>query len=168
MNDILTPQDFFRQKLRDAGFCDDAIEGAQEKAAANAATAPEEKESPSEQQATAALIEGALKAVVADRYERSRAARQACIQAHGATCAICGFDFAKVYGPQFAGIIQVHHIMPLHETGKAHEVDPVRDLIPVCPNCHVALHAKPDGTYTPDELRAIMKRTATTDAPQPE
>ena len=153
MNDILTPQDFFRQKLRDAGFCGDAIEGAQEKAAANATIAPE---SPPEQQATDSLIEGALKAVAGDRYERSRAARQACIQAHGATCAICGFDFAKAYGPQFAGIIQVHHIVPLHETGESHEVDPVRDLIPVCPNCHVALHAKPGGTYTPDELRALM------------
>lgn len=162
MNDILTPQDFFKQKLRDAGFCDDAIEGAQERAQANSGSSPKQPTSGNlasenaRPSSNAALVEGALKAVAADRYERSRAARQACIQAHGATCAICGFDFAKAYGPQFAGIIQVHHIVPLHETGKAHEVDPIRDLIPVCPNCHVALHAKPGGTYTPDELRALM------------
>lgn len=153
MNDILTPQDFFKQKLREAGFCDDAIEGAKAKQA-TAATATSASSIPLSPSAT--LVEGALEAVASDRYERSRAARQACVQAHGATCAICGFDFAKAYGPEFAGIIQVRHILPLHETGKAHEVDPIRDLIPVCPNCHVALHAKPDGTYTPDELRAIM------------
>lgn len=103
------------------------------------------------------LTEGAMTSVRADRYERSRAARQACIKAHGATCAICGFDFARTYGQQFEGIIQVHHVVPLHQTAAEHVVDPVRDLIPVCPNCHVALHAKPDGgTYTPDELRILM------------
>jgi hypothetical protein len=32
-------------------------------------------------------------------------------------------------------------------------VDPIRDLIPVCSNCHTALHSKKDGCYTPDELR---------------
>lgn len=103
------------------------------------------------------LTEGAVTSVRTDRYERSRAARRACIEAHGATCAICGFDFAKTYGPQFTGIIQVHHVVPLHQTAAEHVVDPVRDLIPVCPNCHVALHAKPGGgTYTPDELRVLM------------
>lgn len=116
-------------------------------------------EAPVEAQATDAepLTEGAMTSVRADRYERSRAARQACIKAHGVTCAICGFDFAKAYGPQFAGIIQVHHVVPLHQTAAKHVVDPVHDLIPVCPNCHVALHAKPEGgTYTPDELRILM------------
>lgn len=101
--------------------------------------------------------EGSRCEVTLDRYERSEAARKACIATHGATCAICGFDFSHTYGPTFAGIIQVHHIVPLHVTGKEHEVDPMHDLIPVCPNCHVALHSKPDGTYLPDELRALMR-----------
>lgn len=103
------------------------------------------------------LREGSRCEATLDRYERSEAARKACIAAHGATCAICGFDFSHVYGPAFIGIIQVHHIVPLHVVGEEHEVDPVRDLIPVCPNCHVALHSKPDGTYLPDELRALMR-----------
>lgn len=96
--------------------------------------------------------------IVADRYERSRSARQACLQANGTVCAICGFDFAKAYGAEFAGIIQVHHITPISEIGHEYQVDPVHDLIPVCPNCHVALHSKPGGTYTPDELRALLRR----------
>ena len=114
-----------------------------------------EVESDGQLSADSHLAEGALCTVVTDRFERSRAARQRCIDAHGATCAICGFDFAAAYGPEFAGIIQVHHIVPLHELGEAHEVDPVRDLIPVCPNCHVALHSKPGGTYTPAELKDL-------------
>lgn len=103
------------------------------------------------------LTEGALTEVTLDRYERNGTAREACLAAHGTTCAICGFDFAKTYGPDFAGIIQVHHIIPLHERAGEHVVDPVRDLIPVCPNCHVALHSRPGGTYLPDELRELMR-----------
>lgn len=104
------------------------------------------------------FTEGAQCNIVADRYERSRSARQACLQANGTACAICGFDFAKAYGAEFAGIIQVHHITPISEIGHKYQVDPVHDLIPVCPNCHVALHSKPGGTYTPDELRALLRR----------
>lgn len=104
------------------------------------------------------FTEGAQCSIVADRYERSRSARQACLQANGTVCAICGFDFAKAYGAEFAGIIQVHHLTPISEIGHEHQVDPVHDLIPVCPNCHVALHSKPGGTYTPDELRALLRR----------
>lgn len=104
------------------------------------------------------FTEGAQCNIVADRYERSRSARQACLQANGTVCAICGFDFAKAYGAEFAGIIQVHHITPISEIGHEYQVDPVHDLIPVCPNCHVALHSKPGGTYTPDELRALLRR----------
>lgn len=103
------------------------------------------------------LTEGTITEVTLDRYERNGTAREACLAAHGTTCAICGFDFAKTYGPDFAGIIQVHHIVPLHERAGEHVVDPVRDLIPVCPNCHVALHSKLGGTYLPDELRELMR-----------
>lgn len=103
------------------------------------------------------LTEGAMTEVTLDRHERSKTAREACLAAHGTTCVICGFDFAKMYGPDFAGIIQVHHIVPLRERAGEHVVDPVRDLIPVCPNCHVALHSKPGGTYLPDELRELMR-----------
>lgn len=103
------------------------------------------------------FTEGAQYGITADRYERSRSARQACLQANGTVCAICGFDFAKAYGTEFAGIIQVHHITPISEIGHEHQMDPVHDLIPVCPNCHVALHSKPGGIYTPDELRALLR-----------
>ncbi len=109
------------------------------------------------------LTEGARCSITIDRYERSRSARRACLQANGTTCAICGFDFAEAYGPEFAGIIQVHHIVPLSEINREYQVDPVHDLIPVCPNCHVALHSKPGGTYTPDELKALMSRNNNAD-----
>ena len=40
--------------------------------------------------------------------------------------------------------------------GAGYEVDPLRDMIPVCPNCHAMLHTK-NPPLTPEELKAIIK-----------
>ena len=49
-------------------------------------------------------------------------------------------DFGEVYGAVGAGYIHVHHVTPLSEVTGEREIDPVTDLIPVCPNCHAMLH----------------------------
>ena len=49
----------------------------------------------------------------------------------------------------------VHHIEPLSQTGGEGDLDPIKDLIPVCPNCHAMLHRNTE-TITPDELRKIL------------
>ena len=64
---------------------------------------------------------------------------------HGYKCAICGFDAKEVYGNEFEGKIHVHHITPIHEVGIEYKVNPLTDLIPVCPNCHMILHTKVKG-----------------------
>ena len=104
------------------------------------------------------LREGDAGSVTLNRYERNPKARAACIAAHGCICSVCGLDFGKVYGPEFAGKIEVHHIVPLSEIGESYVVDPVRDLVPVCPNCHAALHSKKGGVYTVEELKAMRAR----------
>lgn len=101
------------------------------------------------------LIEGRETNIHASRFERSVEARKKCIAHYGTACQICGFDFGKVYGPAFTGRIEVHHIVPLSEIREDYVVDPIHDLIPVCSNCHTALHSKNDGIYTPEELKAI-------------
>ena len=104
------------------------------------------------------LVEGGMKDILTNRYERNLTARKKCIAVHGTACKICGFDFGTVYGPEFAGKIQVHHILPLHEIRHDYAVDPVSDLIPVCPNCHMLLHSKPSGgVYTPEEVREMLQ-----------
>ena len=105
------------------------------------------------------LTEGAAETVTSNQYERNPKARAACIAAHGTACAVCGIDFGDAYGPEFAGKIEVHHIVPLSEIGEAYVVDPVRDLRPVCPNCHTALHSKKGGVYTIEELKAIRGKS---------
>lgn len=96
-------------------------------------------------------FEGSKKQIVVNAYERDPNARQACIDAHGCSCHICGFNFESIYGERGKGFIHVHHIVPLSEIRKDYEIDPTNDLIPVCPNCHAMLH-RGGHTIIPEEL----------------
>jgi len=84
--------------------------------------------------------EGAKKTVTINAFERNRKARSACIAHHGVICVVCGFDFQKVYGALGEGFIHVHHVKSIGSIGEEYEVDPVKDLVPVCPNCHAMIH----------------------------
>lgn len=70
---------------------------------------------------------------------------------------MCGFDFGKTYGEAFVGKIEVHHITPISEIGETYVVDPVKDLVPVCPNSHMMLHSKQEGVYLIEELTSMLK-----------
>jgi predicted HNH restriction endonuclease len=86
------------------------------------------------------LIEGAVRTITVNAYERSSKAREQCIAAHGRACFVCGFRFGEMYGPEFAELIHVHHLRPLSEIGGEYQVNPLVDLCPVCPNCHAVIH----------------------------
>lgn len=91
-------------------------------------------------------------------YKRNSDARKACLDIYGYKCQICGFESEKVYGKGFEHLIHVHHIKPISEQNSEYPVDPKKDLIPVCPNCHMALHTKVNDKYlTPDELKKQLK-----------
>lgn len=95
---------------------------------------------PEEVEATPTLFEGAVRQITVNAYERNPVARQKCIKVHGTTCCVCGFNFGAVYGPEAEGYIHVHHVRALSETDGEYAVDPIKDLRPVCPNCHAVLH----------------------------
>lgn len=105
------------------------------------------------------MWEGGKRTVTVNSYERSAEARAACIEAHGSRCAICSFDFGEVYGPEFQGLIHVHHRVPVSEVGEAYKVDPEKDLVPLCPNCHAATHYG-NKTRTESEVRKSMQAAA--------
>lgn len=106
------------------------------------------------------LFEGAKKTMIVNRYERDPEARRRCIEAHGCKCSICGLDFGEKYGIVGEGFIHVHHIVPLSTIGKNYKVNPDKDLIPVCPNCHAMLHRLENGTtLSVEELRKRLGKT---------
>jgi len=88
------------------------------------------------------LYEGAKKQITVNSYERNPKARESCIRHYGTKCFICNFDFEEVYGEIGKGFIHVHHIKPLSEIVEKYEVDPIKDLRPICPNCHAMLHKR--------------------------
>lgn len=112
---------------------------------------------PEELDASEALIEGAAVTIPVSKYERSPEARARCIAHHGYACKACGFDFQRVYGDLGKEYIHVHHVTPLSEVRQAREVDPIKDLVPVCPNCHAMIHStKP--ILTIEQLREHLTK----------
>lgn len=100
------------------------------------------------------FVEGATRQVVVNAYERDPKARDACLLHHGYSCVVCRFNFAKQYGEIGKNFIHVHHLAPISKTKEQHAIDPVRDLRPVCPNCHAMLH-RSDPPFTIEELVSI-------------
>lgn len=84
--------------------------------------------------------EGRVIQVLANRYERNPAARMRCIEHYGTDCFVCGLSLVDQYGPEISGLIHVHHLNPISKIGRQSSVDPIRDLRPVCPNCHAVIH----------------------------
>lgn len=102
------------------------------------------------------LFEGGRKVIEVNAYERSRIARYLCIQHYGPVCRVCSFDFEQTYGAIGKDYIHVHHLVPLAAVSASYKVDPVADLIPVCPNCHAMLHRRPQ-PYSVQELQAMLR-----------
>jgi hypothetical protein len=100
--------------------------------------------------------EGKRQRVELTRYERDPQVRLTCIAHYGARCQACDFDFGRVYGPAATGLIHIHHLNPLSVVGEEHEVDPIRDLRPVCPNCHAVIHNRTP-PYTIEEVRRMLR-----------
>lgn len=88
-----------------------------------------------------ALIEGASSTVSVNSYERNPLARQKCLDHHGYACGVCAFSFEEHYGRIGRRYIHVHHVVPLAEIKQEYVVDPVKDLVPICPNCHAMIHS---------------------------
>lgn len=101
-------------------------------------------------------VEGAVKQVIVNRYERDTKARAVCLSEFGYTCEVCGMSFAQRYGKIGERFIHVHHRNPLALRKNKYELNPKTDLVPVCPNCHAMLHAT-DPPLTTDELRKMME-----------
>ena len=64
------------------------------------------------------------------------------MQHYGYDCAVCDFNFGELFRELGEGFIHVHHLKPLAEIGDEYYLDPIKDLRPVCPNCHAMLHRK--------------------------
>lgn len=100
-------------------------------------------------------IEGNSHMYLQTKIERSGANRERCIAIFGAKCQICNVILSDRYGDLADGFIHVHHIESIARGGPRW-IDPSKDLIPVCPNCHSMLHQQ-NPPLSPDDLRELMR-----------
>lgn len=112
---------------------------------------------PDELVARAKYVEGTRKTVVVNAHERNSTARKDCVRLHGACCVVCEVVLQERYGVVGKDFIHVHHLKPLARTKGKYHLDPAKDLVPVCPNCHAMLH-RPAKMLTPQQLRDKLKR----------
>jgi putative restriction endonuclease len=110
---------------------------------------------PEEVAAANDLVEGKVQLVAVNVFERNAKARAACLQHYGFICSVCDFNFEKFYGEIGREFVHVHHLKPLSEIGEEYKIDPIKDLLPVCPNCHAMLHRKTP-TLTIAELKNLI------------
>lgn len=100
--------------------------------------------------------EGKSKDIIQTRYERNPEARKRCLSHYGYSCKVCAFNFQHYFSEIGKGFIHVHHINQISEIGREYEIDPIKDLIPVCPNCHAMIHSKKPA-FTIEELKQIRE-----------
>lgn len=111
------------------------------------------------------ISEGKKKTVTAKVYERSKQLRDIAIAHYTVdgkiVCAACGFDFYKKYGEAGRGYIEIHHQKPVfqyEETDFSRLVsDALKDLIPLCANCHRIVHRKKDKPLSVEELIEVIR-----------
>ncbi|MEP2683826.1 HNH endonuclease [Sulfitobacter sp.] len=99
-------------------------------------------------------VEGGMSRATVTRRERNPRSRLLCLRIHGHICKACGMVPEEVYG--IAGnIIEVHHLEPVSMLEKPRPYDPETDLVPLCPNCHRAVHSRRPWPLTLDELSSV-------------
>ena len=116
---------------------------------------PSIEEVPDEKQ----FIEGATKKIFVNAYERSPEARRKCISHYGPTCVVCGFDFEKTYGEIGRAFTHVHHVISLSDIKGPYVVDPIKDLRPVCANCHAMIHRTVPALTVEQVRKAVTDHT---------
>lgn len=107
-------------------------------------------------------LEGMLRRVFVNKYERNPKARAACLAHYGCRCMVCGMQFESVYGKKAKDVIHVHHLIPLSTVSAEYRVNPITDLRPVCPNCHVVIHLRVP-PFPIEEVKEMLRSKA---APQ--
>ncbi len=87
-------------------------------------------------------FEGKRYSVSSTAIERDSLARRRCLEHFGYECNVCSISFEKEYGEIGKNYIHVHHRIDLAYSNGQHIIDPTKDLIPLCPNCHAMVHTE--------------------------
>jgi 5-methylcytosine-specific restriction protein A len=103
------------------------------------------------------FTEGETNLILQTRFERNPIARKACLHHYGYSCAVCDFNFEDTYGDIGKKFIHVHHLLPMATIRAEYKINAIKDLRPVCPNCHAMLHTN-NPPLTIAKLRKLLQK----------
>ena len=112
------------------------------------------------------ITEGKVSTKTAIVKERSQKLRRAAIEHYTADgkilCSVCGFDFKEIYGDLGDGYIQMHHENPIYQYAddglESYISEAVKNMKPLCANCHCMIHRNKNKLISITELKAITER----------
>lgn len=113
----------------------------------------------------AVVSEGKKTEVSQKIYVRSSKLRDAAIQHYFKEnkifCFACKFNFEEIYGALGTGYIEIHHVKPVYayentDINKTIQ-DALRNVTPLCSNCHRMIHRRRDKILLVDELVRIIE-----------
>lgn len=114
------------------------------------------------------ITEGASDTKTIKIKERSKKLRAAAIDYYkkemgSLRCYVCNFSFEEKYGELGKDYIEIHHEKPIcnyDDKGFQEFVsDAVKNLKPLCANCHRMIHRNTQKPLSVDELKQIVKTT---------
>jgi 5-methylcytosine-specific restriction protein A len=99
--------------------------------------------------------EGQLLVTQVRRRERNPRNRLLCLRLHNYRCVACGVDPLTRYRT-VGQILEVHHLQPLALADEPRRYSPATDLVPLCPNCHRAIHTRRPVPWSLEELKSML------------
>jgi len=120
------------------------------------------------------IREGAATLVQRNKYERSSQLRRFAIEHFTVdskiSCKCCHFNFEDFYGEVGKGYIEIHHIKPVSmyedEDLEQKIKEAVKNLIPVCSNCHRIIHRRRKSPLEIAFLSDQVKRNGKYESPK--
>lgn len=106
-----------------------------------------------------ALPSAAVARTVVNTYERDRDLRRVALEHRGSACQACGLDYEQVYGLPAEDLVQVHLVTPLAYLDGTYAPDPLVDLVPLCPSCHVVVHSRWPDPFSVEEVRTMLRHS---------
>jgi predicted HNH restriction endonuclease len=101
------------------------------------------------------VTEGQSVEAISKLHERSRVNRALCLAYHGYDCQACGINMRQSYSGLSSDFIHVHHLNPVATAGIT-KPDPIREMVPLCPNCHGVAHLR-SPPYTVAEIKNMIQ-----------
>lgn len=91
------------------------------------------------------------------KLDRNRGLAREAKRIQGFTCKACEVSFGRMYGEIGEGYIEAHHLVPISTLkGQVVELDPAKDFVVLCSNCHRMIH-RTDDTSNVEGLKARIQ-----------